>query len=89
MLDFGAMVSFTLLGGESAAMKVAAGTRIFTLAESLGAVESLIELPAKMTHSSVAGSELEVDSSLIRLSVGLEDVDDLLADLDGALALAL
>jgi cystathionine gamma-synthase len=89
MLDFGAMVSFTLLGGESAAMRVAAGTRIFTLAESLGAVESLIELPAKMTHSSVAGSELEVDSSLIRLSVGLEDVDDLLADLDGALALAL
>jgi cystathionine gamma-synthase len=88
MLDFGAMVSFTLRGGEPAAMKVAAGTRIFTLAESLGAVESLIELPAKMTHSSVAGSELEVDSSLIRLSVGLEDLDDLLEDLDGALALA-
>jgi len=88
MLDFGAMVSFTLRGGEPAAMKVAAGTRLFTLAESLGAVESLIELPAKMTHSSVAGSELEVDSSLIRLSVGLEDVDDLLEDLDGALGLA-
>ncbi len=85
MLDFGAMVSFTLQGGEPAAMKVAAGTRLFTLAESLGAVESLIELPAKMTHSSVAGSELEVDPSLIRLSVGLEDLDDLLEDLDGAL----
>ena len=70
-------------------MKVAAGTRLFTLAESLGAVESLIELPAQMTHSSVAGSELEVDPSLIRLSVGLEAVDDLLEDLDAALALCL
>ena len=88
MRDFGAMVSFTLKGGEPAALEVAAGTRLFTLAESLGAVESLIELPARMTHTSVAGSELEVDPSLIRLSVGLEDVDDLLADLDGALSLA-
>jgi cystathionine gamma-synthase len=88
MRDFGAMVSFTLKGGEAAALKVAAGTRLFTLAESLGAVESLIELPAKMTHSSVAGSELEVDPSLIRLSVGLEEVHDLLDDLDQALALA-
>jgi cystathionine gamma-synthase len=88
MLDFGAMVSFTLRAGEAAAMKVAGGTRLFTLAESLGAVESLIELPAKMTHSSVAGSELEVDASLIRLSVGLEAVDDLLEDLDDALELA-
>jgi cystathionine gamma-synthase len=86
MLDFGAMVSFTLRGGEAAALKVAAGTRLFTLAESLGAVESLIELPAKMTHSSVAGSELEVDPSLIRLSVGLESIDDLLEDLDRALS---
>ncbi len=88
MLDFGAMVSFTLRQGEPAAMKVAAGTRLFTLAESLGAVESLIELPAKMTHSSVAGSELEVDPSLIRLSVGLEAVEDLIEDLDSALDLA-
>jgi cystathionine gamma-synthase len=86
MLDFGAMVSFTLRGGEAAALEVAAGTRLFTLAESLGAVESLIELPARMTHASVAGSELEVDPSLIRLSVGLETVDDLIEDLDRALA---
>ncbi len=88
MRDYGAMVSFTLKGGEAAALKVAAGTRLFTLAESLGAVESLIELPAKMTHSSVAGSELEVDPSLIRLSVGLEEIHDLLDDLDQALGLA-
>jgi cystathionine gamma-synthase len=87
MRDFGAMVSFTLRSGEDAAMKVAAGTRLFTLAESLGAVESLIELPARMTHSSVAGSELEVDPALIRLSVGLEELADLLDDLDGALSL--
>jgi cystathionine gamma-synthase len=86
MLDFGAMVSFTLRGGEAAALEVAAGTRLFTLAESLGAVESLIELPTRMTHASVAGSELEVDPSLIRLSVGLETVDDLIEDLDRALA---
>ena len=64
MSGFGAMVSFTVRAGEAAAMKLAAGTRLFTLAESLGAVESLIELPAKMTHSSVAGSELEVDPVL-------------------------
>ena len=88
MRDFGAMVSFTLRGGEAAALEVAAGTRLFTLAESLGAVESLIELPARMTHASTAGSELEVDPSLIRLSVGLENVGDLLEDLDRALALA-
>ncbi len=88
MRAFGAMVSFTLRGGEPAALEVAAGTRLFTLAESLGAVESLIELPARMTHASTAGSELEVDPSLIRLSVGLETVGDLLEDLDHALALA-
>ena len=88
MNDFGAMVSFTLQGGEPAALKVAAGTRLFTLAESLGAVESLIELPARMTHSSVAGSELEVDPALIRLSVGLEAVEDLMDDLEDALLLA-
>jgi len=88
MLDFGAMVSFTVQGGETAALDVAAGTRLFTLAESLGAVESLIEHPARMTHASVAGSELDVDPSLIRLSVGLETADDLLEDLDRALFLA-
>jgi cystathionine gamma-synthase len=88
MREFGAMVSFTVAAGEAAAMKLAAGTRLFTLAESLGAVESLIELPARMTHSSVAGSELEVDPALIRLSVGLESLEDLLEDLDNALALA-
>ena len=88
MRAFGAMVSFTLRGGEATALEVAAGTRLFTLAESLGAVESLIELPARMTHASTAGSELEVDPSLIRLSVGLETVGDLLEDLDRALALA-
>ena len=87
MSAFGAMVSFTLRGGEAAALEVAAATRLFTLAESLGAVESLIELPARMTHASTAGSELEVDPSLIRLSVGLENVGDLLEDLDHALAL--
>ena len=63
-------------------------TRIFTLAESLGGVESLVEHPARMTHGSVAGTALEVPDDLVRLSVGLEDVDDLLADLDQALAAA-
>jgi len=87
MRNFGAMVSFTLRGGEAAALEVAAGTRLFTLAESLGAVESLIELPARMTHASTEGSELEVDPSLIRLSVGLETASDLLEDIDRALAL--
>jgi cystathionine gamma-synthase len=86
MLAFGAMVSFTLKGGAAAALEVAGGTQLFTLAESLGAVESLIELPAKMTHASTAGSELEVDPSLIRLSVGLETMGDLIDDLDRALA---
>ncbi len=60
-------------------------TRLFTLAESLGGVESLIEIPAAMTHMSVAGSPLEVDPALVRLSVGIEDVDDLIADLTQAL----
>lgn len=85
MRDFGAMVSFTLKGGEQQALEVTARTGVFTLAESLGAVESLIEHPARMTHLSVAGSALEVDPSLIRLSVGLETLDDLLADLSRAL----
>jgi len=81
----GGMVSFTLTGGEAAALAVCAGTRIFTLAESLGAVESLIEHPARMTHASVAGSTNEVPSDLVRLSVGLETASDLVDDLRQAL----
>ncbi len=85
MRDFGGMVSFTLAGGEAAARRVAAATQVFTLAESLGAVESLIEHPAAMTHASAAGSPLEVPADLIRLSVGIEHSSDLVADLDAAL----
>jgi cystathionine gamma-synthase len=85
MRDFGGMVSFTLRGGAEAAKRVAAATRLFTLAESLGAVESLIEHPAEMTHASVAGSPLEVPNNLIRLSVGIESSADLVADLEEAL----
>jgi len=86
MRDFGAMVSFVLAGGEVTALEVAARTKLFTLAESLGAVESLIEHPARMTHASVASSPLAVDAGLLRLSVGLESVGDLVADLAQALA---
>jgi cystathionine gamma-synthase len=85
MKDFGGMVSFTLRGGEAAALEVVQHTELFTLAESLGAVESLIEHPGRMTHASVAGSPLEVPESLVRLSVGLESADDLVADLEQAL----
>jgi cystathionine gamma-synthase len=85
MRDFGGMVSFTLRDGAEAAKRVAAATRLFTLAESLGAVESLIEHPGEMTHSSVAGSPLEVPADLIRLSVGIESAADLVADLGQAL----
>jgi cystathionine gamma-synthase len=85
MLDFGGMVSFTLKAGEDAALRVAAATEVFALAESLGAVESLIEHPGRMTHASVAGSPLEVPSNLIRLSVGIESSADLVADLSQAL----
>ena len=85
MRDFGGMVSFRLAGGEQAALRVAAGTRLFTLAESLGAVESLIEHPAQMTHASASGSALEVPADLIRLSVGIETAEDLVADLLAAL----
>jgi cystathionine gamma-synthase len=85
MRGFGGMVSFTVRGGEQAAVDLVARTRVFTLAESLGAVESLIEHPGRMTHASVAGSPLEVDSALVRLSVGIETIDDLLADLAQAL----
>jgi cystathionine gamma-synthase len=82
----GAMLSIELRGGEEAARRLVAATRLFTLAESLGAVESLIEVPAPMTHASVAGSPLAVAPSLVRISVGIENVDDLRADLEAALA---
>jgi cystathionine gamma-synthase len=86
MRDFGGMVSFIVTGGEAQALEICARTRVFTLGESLGGVESLIEHPGRMTHASVAGSPLEVDAGLVRLSVGIEDIDDLLADLTTALA---
>ena len=86
MRRFGGMVSFTVAGGEAAALDVCARTKIFTLAESLGGVESLIEHPGRMTHASVAGSALEVPATLVRLSVGIEHPDDLLEDLEQALA---
>ena len=85
MSGFGGMVSFVLGAGEPAALKVAAATTVFTLAESLGAVESLIEHPHRMTHASVTGSPLEVHPGLLRLSVGIETIEDLLEDLDRAL----
>jgi cystathionine gamma-synthase len=84
MRDFGGMVSF-LAADEDAALEVVTKTRLFTLAESLGAVESLIEHPARMTHASAAGSPLEVDPRLVRLSVGIESTPDLVADLKNAL----
>jgi cystathionine gamma-synthase len=85
MRRFGGMVSFTVAGGREAALRVCAATKIFTLAESLGGVESLIEHPGAMTHASVAGSALEVPDDLVRLSVGIEDVEDLADDLRLAL----
>ena len=85
MRDYGGMVSFTMRSGEEAARRVAAGTELFTLAESLGAVESLIEHPGAMTHASAAGSPLEVPDNLVRLSVGIEHASDLVADLAQAL----
>jgi cystathionine beta-lyase/cystathionine gamma-synthase len=85
MKNGGGMISFILKGGREAAIKVAESTRIFTLAESLGGVESLIEVPAAMTHLSVAGSPLDVDPGLVRLSVGIENKEDLLEDLKRAL----
>jgi len=85
MQNFGGMVAFTVAGDEEAALKLVGRTRLFTLAESLGAVESLIEHPARMTHASVAGSELAVDPALVRLSVGLETAHDLVEDLRQAL----
>lgn len=85
MRDYGGMVSFHVVGGRDEALRVARSTRLFFLAESLGGVESLIEHPGVMTHASVAGSPLEVADDLLRLSVGIEHVDDLLADLERAL----
>jgi cystathionine gamma-synthase len=86
MRDFGGMVSFVVRGGEEAALALVEATELFTLAESLGAVESLIEHPARMTHASASGSELAVDPGLVRLSVGIETAADLVADLRRALA---
>ncbi len=85
MKRFGGIVSFRVAGGESQALAVCDRAEVFTLAESLGGIESLIEHPGRMTHASVAGTELEVPADLIRLSVGIETADDLIADLDRAL----
>lgn len=85
MANGGGMISFIMKDGRDAAVRVAESTKVFTLAESLGGVESLIEVPAAMTHLSTAGSQIAVDPGLVRLSVGLEHVDDLLADLQQAL----
>jgi cystathionine beta-lyase/cystathionine gamma-synthase len=86
MSVFGGMLDVDLRGGEAAARHLCEHTQLFSLAESLGGVESLIELPAVMTHASVANSPLAITPSLVRLSVGIEHVDDLIADLDQALA---
>jgi cystathionine gamma-synthase len=86
MRRFGGMISFRLRGGVEEALGVCKRAEVFTLGESLGGVESLIEHPGRMTHASVAGSVLEVPDDLVRLSVGIEDVEDLLADLDRALS---
>jgi cystathionine beta-lyase/cystathionine gamma-synthase len=88
MKNGGGMISFIMKQGREAATKVAEGTKIFTLAESLGGVESLIEVPAAMTHLSVAGSQLEVDPGLVRLSVGIENKEDLIEDLKQAMEIA-
>jgi cystathionine gamma-synthase len=85
MRGFGGMVSFRARGGAGEAVEICGRTRLFTLGESLGGVESLIEHPARMTHASVAGSELEVPADLVRLSVGIESADDLIEDLRAAL----
>jgi cystathionine gamma-synthase len=85
MRDFGGMVSFLVFGGEETALELVSRTRLFTLAESLGGVESLIEHPARMTHASAVDSPLAVDPALVRLSVGIETTDDLVADLHEAL----
>ncbi|MEE6175906.1 cystathionine gamma-synthase [Mycobacterium sp. 050134] len=86
MRDFGGMVSVRMRDGRPAAEKLCGRTKVFILAESLGGVESLIELPSAMTHASTAGSQLEVPDDLVRLSVGIEDIADLLGDLEQALS---
>ncbi|HET7386389.1 MAG TPA: cystathionine gamma-synthase [Nocardioidaceae bacterium] len=85
MRRYGGIVSFRVAGGEQAAVEACGRAEVFTLGESLGGVESLIEHPGRMTHASVAGTDLEVPADLIRLSVGIETADDLVADLDRAL----
>ena len=85
MKRFGGIVSFRVSGGQEHALRVCERAQVFTLAESLGGIESLIEHPGLMTHASVAGTELEVPADLIRLSVGIETADDLVADLEQAL----
>ena len=85
MRDYGGMVSFRVAGGEQEAVDLCARTRVFTLGESLGGVESLIEHPGRMTHASAAGSPLEVPADLVRLSVGIESIGDLVGDLKQAL----
>ncbi|HEX7745578.1 MAG TPA: cystathionine gamma-synthase [Micromonosporaceae bacterium] len=85
MRRFGGMISFRAAGGEAHAVEICNQAKLFVLAESLGGVESLIEHPGRMTHASAAGSPLEVPADLVRLSVGIETVDDLLADLEQAL----
>jgi cystathionine gamma-synthase len=86
MRRFGGMVSFRVAGGETEALEVCRRAQLFTLGESLGGVESLIEHPGRMTHASVAGSPLEVPADLVRLSVGIESIEDLCSDLAQALA---
>jgi cystathionine gamma-synthase len=86
MRGFGGMLSVSFKGGEAAARKVAESTKVFALAESLGGIESLVNYPSEMTHASVKGTELAVPENLIRLSVGIEDAQDLIADLEQALA---
>ena len=84
MSDFGGMVSVQFKGGEAAARKIAESTKLFTLAESLGGIESLMNYPSEMTHASVKGTELAVPVNLLRLSVGIEDPADLIDDLEKA-----
>ncbi len=86
MRGFGGMLSLELAGGAAAARRFAESLRVFSLAESLGGVESLVNYPSEMTHASVRGTELEVSDAIVRLSVGIEEVDDLLADVRQALA---
>ena len=86
MRRFGGMISFRVSSGEAAALEACGKTEVFTLGESLGGVESLIEHPGRMTHASVAGTDLEVPADLIRISVGIEDIDDLITDLDRSLS---